>query len=159
MLHPIRQLSTAALSVAALITTASAEERGYAAALCNPNTTTDAGRIMYTVLGVETTGLSSANVSCGAAPLVAADVTRIQATVYDRNPAADLCCNMMVKNTEGFGITSATRCSAGSGNPAQVLTFIPPANVVGTVELACTIPAAAPTGASRIATYRVRSTP
>jgi hypothetical protein len=140
---------------AAITTTASAEQRGYSGTLCNG---TD-NNLMYTPMGVETTNLSSGRVLCGAAPLVGSDVNRIQATVYDRNPTADLCCTMIVLSADGLAITSALRCSSGNSNAAQLLSATFPTNVAGSVVLQCDIPPAAPTGASRVSTYRVRSTP
>jgi hypothetical protein len=144
-----------ALATATVATTALADDRGYSAALC----ATSASNVLFSSLGVEVTNLSSANVFCGAAPIVGSDVYRIEATVYDRNPSADLCCTMSVINAQGFTIASGSRCSAGNSNASQLLSVVPPPNAAGTVLLVCNIPAVQPTGASRIATYRVSSTP
>jgi hypothetical protein len=152
-----RKLGAAALLIAAFTATASAEERGYSATLCNASSS--ATNLFYTFRGVEVTGLSSQTVQCGAAPEVGANVDRIEATVYDRNPDSNLCCTMILLSSDGMPIMSATRCSAGNGNASQLLsaTFLP--NATGAVDLSCTIPGASPTGPSRIATYRVRSIP
>ena len=151
----IRSLGAMALAGAAVTTTASAEERGYSAALCGSSSS----NVSFSNLGVEVTNLSPGNVYCGAAPLVGADVDRIQATVYDRNPTSDVCCTMSVVNADGFTVASANRCSTGSGNASQLLSALLPVNVAGSVILSCLLPPASPSGSSRIATYRVRSTP
>ena len=153
-----RKLGAAALLIAAFTATASAEERGYSATLCNGSSS--ATNLFYTFRGVEVTGLSSQTVQCGAAPEVGANVDRIEATVYDRNADADLCCTMMVLSADGMPITSATRCSTGSATASQLLSATFPPNAAGAVDLSCNIPASNPrSGPSRIATYRVRSTP
>ena len=152
-----RKLGAAVLLLAAT-TTASAEERGYSATLCNASSSVS--NLTYTFRGVEVNNLSSTTVQCGAAPQVGANVDRIEATVYDRNPDSNLCCAMFVLNADGLTIATATRCTSGSGAASQVLSATFPANAASAVDLSCSIPAASPIGgASRLATYRVRSTP
>jgi hypothetical protein len=155
MIKVFRGLTLSALGVLAIASTASAESRGYSAVLCTPASSTDAGNLLFTTMGVETTNLSGATVFCGGVTRVAANVRRIEATVYDRNPDADVCCSMLVMNADGFGVASGSRCSSGSGGPSQRLSVTLPGNSASSVILACTIPPASPDGASRVTSYRV----
>ena len=143
--------------VAVAATAGAAEERGYPGAQCShsPSTT----NLEYSYLGVEVTNLSSASVFCGAAPVVGANVDRIQATVVDRYPTSDVCCSMIVLNADGFAIASAFRCSSGSSGSSQLLSAAIPPNAAGTVGLQCSIPAATGMGWSRVASYRFHSIP
>jgi hypothetical protein len=151
----LKSLPLAALLFGVITTAATAEERGYSATQC----TTNGSNIFYTFRGAEVSGLSTGTLFCGAAPVVGANVDRIQATVHDRNPDSNACCTMMVLNSEGMAVASASRCSTGNSNAAQLLSADFPANVANSAELQCTIPGAAPTGVSRLLTYRVRTTP
>lgn len=152
------KLGAGILLLAAFATTAAAEERGYSATLCNVKTS--ATSIFYSFRGLEQGSLSSQTVECGAAPQVGANVDRIEATVFDRNADSDVCCTMMVLSADGMPITSATRCSTGSTTASQLLSATFPANAAGAVDLSCRLPPNNPTsGPSRLATYRVRSTP
>jgi|SRR6187431_2139083 len=152
----IRSLGAIVLASAAVATTASAEERGYSALLCSVSASSN---VVRTYLGLETGTPASAHAFCGAAPIVGADVNRIQATVFDRNHTDNLCCTMSVVTADSFAIATASRCTSDSTD-SQLLTFIPPVNVAGSVHLQCTIPGLDfMGGVSRIATYRVRSTP
>jgi hypothetical protein len=160
MKSTIQKLAVMILVSAGVTTSASAEERGYHGTLCNPSPSPSGSNLYYTFQGVEVTNLSSAQVMCGTATLLGANVERIEVTAHDRNSTSDLCCSMMVLNADGLPITSANRCTSGSANASQLLTAILPPNAASAVNLQCTIPAASPTGGpSRLLTYRVRSTP
>jgi hypothetical protein len=160
MKSTVKQLAVMILVSAGVTTSASAEERGYPAALCNPSPSPGGSNLFYTFQGVEVTNLSPAQVMCGTATLLGADVERIEVTAHDRNSTSDLCCWMMVLNADGIPITSATRCTSGSANASQLLSAVLPPNAASAVSLQCTIPAASPTGGpSRLLTYRVRTIP
>jgi len=151
----IRSLGAIALASLVVVTTASAEERGYSAALCSSNTT----NTFFEDFGINVVNLSPATVFCGAAPIVGADVNRIQAAVYDRNSTGDVCCTMLVLGADGMPISSASRCSTGSSSSVQTLSVVPPVNAAGSVLLSCNVPPATPSGFSRVSVYRVRSSP
>jgi hypothetical protein len=147
----------AIVGVGALVSSASAVESGYSGTLCNPSANSEVSKLVYSQFGVHNVAGSTAGVLCGANPPVGADVNRIQATVYDRNPATDVCCTMMVLNADGLVIASSAPCSGGSGAASQLLSYIPPVNTAGSVALSCSIPAVSGGNLSHLTTYRVRT--
>lgn len=155
----VRALGLAIAGLTALASTVSAADNGYQGTLCNPNTPTDASKIGYNQYGVHNTAATAAVVACGALPVVGSDVNLITATVHDRNAVANVCCTMLVQEPNGGVIASAVRCSANSSPAAQLLSWVPPVNVAGTVNLECSIPSPTGAGHSHVTSYRVRSNP
>jgi hypothetical protein len=152
-------ISLALVAIAGLASTASADNRRLNGALCNPATPVDDGRINYSVFGVHNVSGATAQVSCGGVSVVSADVSTIEAVVYDRNPATNVSCVMRVQDAAGNQIAAAVRSSAGSGVAPQTLTFIPPVNVAGMVHLDCSIPAVSAGNFSHVTSYRINSNP
>jgi hypothetical protein len=147
------------LAIAGLATTASADNRRLNGALCNPVTPTEASRINYGLFGVHNVSGVTAQVSCGGVSLVGADVFTIEAIVYDRNPATNVVCTMRVQDAAGNPIAGAVRSSAGAGAGPQILTFVPPVNAAGMVQLDCSIPAVSAGNFSHVTSYRIASNP
>jgi hypothetical protein len=157
MIKAIRNVCSVAMCAVALVSTASAADDGYSGVVCNPSTFSDVSKLAYGQFGVHNTAASTA-VACGANPIFGADVNRIEAIVYDRNAATDVCCTMMVLDADGLVLSSSTPCSAGSGAASQLLLFIPAFNVSSTVAMTCSIPAVSGGQLSHVTTYRVRTT-
>lgn len=155
----VKSLSAVILGGLLFASSTFAATGGYSGSACNPNTPTDGSRINYTQFGVHNVSSAVANVTCPANQPSGSDIFNISATVYDRSTTTDVCCTMMVLNSDGLIIASAAPCSAGFGSGSQPLSFVPPFNASSTVELACSIPGVTANGFSHVATYRVASTP
>jgi hypothetical protein len=144
----------------ATTTAAWAANNGYHGSLCSPVTSADAGKLKFNGWGVANISTSVANVVCGASPTVSSNVTKVEVVVYDRDPAADVCCSIHIQKATGPVIASADRCSGGFGDAPQTLSYSPPVNAVGTLSMVCSIPPENPVnGASHVTSYRVASTP
>jgi hypothetical protein len=155
----VKSLSALVLGGLLFVPSTFAATGGYSGAACHPFTPGDGAKIKNHPTGVYNMSSTSAMVACPANPPVGSNITRIEATVFDSNSAVNICCSMEVRDIDGFLLVFATRCSAGVVH--QTLTFEPPVNASSTVVLGCEIPGTSPDGGwtSRIATYRVSSTP
>jgi hypothetical protein len=143
-----------------MTTAAWAANNGYHGSLCTPAWPDDVGRVAFNRWGVSNLSDDESLVACGASPAVSSNVTKVEVVVYDKQPAADVCCTIYIQDAAGEIITSAKKCSAGFGNSAQTLSYSPPVNTVGTLSMLCSIPAKSPVnGVSRVTSYRVETTP
>ena len=144
----------------ATTTAAWAANNGYHGSLCSPVTSADAGKLKFNGWGVANISTSVANVVCGASPTVSSNVLKVEVAVYDKAPDANVCCSIYVQKSTGQAIASQKVCSSGFGNSAQTLSYIPPANAVGTLGMLCSIPPTHPTnGSSHVISYRVETNP
>jgi hypothetical protein len=138
-----------------------AANNGYHGSLCTPTTSTDAGNLKFDKFGVRNIDDSAAaSVVCGALPTVSSNVTKVEVVVYDRDPAADVCCTIYIQKAAGNTIASAMKCSAGFGSLPQTLSYSPPVNVIETMSMTCLIPPKnAANGTSHVMSYRVQTNP
>ena len=87
-------------------------------------------------------------------------VNNVTVAVYDRNPSADVSCTLTGVAIEGNTIWSTTRSSSGSQAGHQFLIFQPPnSNLLGTLNMSCSIPPSTSSGVSHVTTYRIITTP
>jgi hypothetical protein len=143
----------------ATTTAAWAADNGYHGSLCNPFSLHHVDKLKYDKWGVRNISTTSeAIVTCGASPAVSSNVTKVEVVVYDRDPAADVCCSIYIQKAAGSIITSTEKCSSGFGSAAQTLTYSPPVNAVQTMSMVCTIPPTnAANGDSHVVSYRVNT--
>jgi hypothetical protein len=156
----IKSISAVVLSgIAVAAGTASAAHNGYSGTLCNPINSTEDAKIGYSQFGVQNNASSTASVECGGLPNVGSDIFNVQATVYDRNAATNLCCTMRVLNNDGLFLASSTPCTVGSGAASMLLNWVPPVNAAGSFDMGCTIPPNQAGSVSHVTTYRIQSNP
>ncbi len=86
-------------------------------------------------------------------------VNKVEAWVYDRNPSADVSCTLTGVGIDGATIWSITKSSSGSKEQSQFLSFQPNSNLVGTLNMSCSLPPSTNSGVSHITTYRLITTP
>lgn|GEM_PF-4997238 len=86
-------------------------------------------------------------------------VNNVWATVYDRDPNADVTCTLTGVDMAGNTLWSRTSSSSGSGETHQFLSFSPSSTTLGTMNMICSIPPATSSGVSHVTTYRVITTP
>ncbi len=87
-------------------------------------------------------------------------VTNLTVTVYDRNNSADVSCTLTAVAIDGNTIWSTSRSSSGAGQGHKFLVFQPPnSNVLGTLNMSCSIPPSTNSGPSHVTTYRLITTP
>jgi hypothetical protein len=86
-------------------------------------------------------------------------VNSVWATVYDRNPNANVSCTLTGVGLDGNTLWSRTSSSSGSGATHQFLSFSPPSTFIATMNMVCSIPPATSSGVSHVTTYRVITTP
>jgi hypothetical protein len=144
----------------ATTTAAWAANNGYHGSLCNPVWPADVEKLKYDKLGVSNISPDKvALITCGALPTVSSNVNKVEAFVYDKDPAADICCTVSIQKLDGDIIASAKKCSSGFGSLSQTLSYGLPANAVGTMSMVCSIPPENANGTSRVMSYRVETIP
>jgi len=115
-----------------------------AAAICNPQTATHAGRITYSDFGVYNTSTTAdATVHCSAAPQVS-PITGIAIILYDGSTSSDVNCSVRIQNGTGATIWSASATTTGSSSGPMARSWTPPANTIGMVYVSCTLPPKTP---------------
>ena len=87
-------------------------------------------------------------------------VKEVDVTVHDRNNSANVSCTLTAVAMNGNTIWSISKSSSGAGQGHQFLVFQPPdSNVLGTLNMSCSIPPSTNTGVSHVTTYRLITTP
>lgn len=144
--------------VLGLSSSAFGTDNGHHGSLCNPQNSTAAANISYSLFGVQNNSSTTAmGVQCGGSPVRSTNVNLITATVYDRHATQDVCCFMDVQAADGTLLASSNQCSTGFGSASQLISFVPPANSAQTAELECSIPPSTANGVSHVTSYRIRS--
>lgn len=86
-------------------------------------------------------------------------VNRVEVTVYDRHPNANVSCTLLGVTFAGNTLWTRSASSSGSGASHQLLIFSPPSSFTHTMNMSCSIPAITSSGISHVTTYRVITTP
>ena len=135
-----------------LLSTGTALANAHSGSLCNANAA-DAPSIVYTQFGVHNISSVARAVVCGG--VTDGTVTSVTITVYDRDPAADVSCTVLLEDAAGGAVFATTLASSGfSSAPITLSTGLPA--FAGFIELQCSIPPAnATNGVSHVTSYSI----
>jgi hypothetical protein len=147
---------------AAVSSSAQASDVLYYGGLCTP-VLSDINKINRSPLyGVYNVSSSVAQVQCPFSTSFSAfNVNDVWVTVYDRNPTTNVNCSLYGVGPNGILQWQTSRSSSGSEAGAQSIQLTPPSGgkLIGTMNMACSIPSNNSAGLSFVNTYRLIATP
>jgi hypothetical protein len=129
----------------------------YHGSLCNPATFASVNNIGYSQFGAHNESrLSPALVHCGGVHDPLNPITAVTVTVYDRHPAEEVTCTLVLVDLFGGTLFTETQSSVRAQSSFQQLEFSPGV-AAATITLQCSIPQISPVSneVSHLTTYTV----
>jgi hypothetical protein len=86
-------------------------------------------------------------------------VNRVEVTVYDRHSSANVSCTLIGVAMDGNTLWTTTSSTSGSQQGHKFLIFEPNRDLLGALNMSCSLPPITNSGASHVTTYRIITTP